>query len=128
MRQSGEDYLERVLNLEKEGKPIRLTDIAAALKVTKPSASRAMKVLQKGGYIKQDNYGPIELTEKGRLKAIQVTRRHNLLFTFLYKFLGIDREIAEMDACEIEHVISSETVEKITDLLSANGIDFEKIM
>ncbi len=130
MRQSGEDYLEAVLHLSKQSNTnkVRLTDIAKMLDVTKPSASRAMKILQKDGFIEQENYGTITLTEKGNLKAMQVTRRHNLLFTFFSKVLGISKDIAEKDACEVEHVISSETVEKITDYMAAHDIEFEKII
>lgn len=130
MRQSGEDYLEAVLHLEEESDnhSVRLTDVALMLKVTKPSASRAMKILQKDGYIEQQSYGSIFLTDQGRLKAMQVRRRHNLLFTFFHKVLGVSKEIAEIDACEVEHAISSETVEKITDFVTAQDIETEVVM
>lgn len=114
MRESGEDYLETILALEQENHAVRLTDVAIRLKVTKPSASRAMKILQSSGYIHQEAYGTIELTPKGRLKAAQIYRRHRLLTTFFGEILGVDPIIAEEDACRVEHVLSSETMEKLT--------------
>ncbi|MFA7672196.1 MAG: metal-dependent transcriptional regulator [Sphaerochaetaceae bacterium] len=112
MRESGEDYLEAVLALSEKEENVRLTDVAKALNVTKPSASRAMKNLQLEGYIHQESYGTIELTEKGRRKANQIYGRHKMLTTFLNEVLGLDADIAEADACRMEHILSSETIEK----------------
>lgn len=114
MRESGEDYLEAILTLEHEHKAVRLTDIALHLGVTKPSVNRAMKVLQTDGYIHQESYGTIELTPKGRLKAAQVFRRHTVLTTFLSSILGVDSETAEAEACRMEHVLSSDTMERLS--------------
>ncbi len=113
MRESGEDYLEAVLELEQEHGTVRLTDVALKIGVTKPSVSRAMKILQSNGYIHQENYGAIELTAKGRLKASQIYSRHKTLTTFLGDVLGVDPEIAEADACRMEHILSVETMKKL---------------
>ena len=113
MRESGEDYLEAVLELEQEHGTVRLTDVALKIGVTKPSVSRAMKILQSNGYIHQENYGAIELTAKGRLKASQIYSRHKTLTAFLGDVLGVDPEIAEADACRMEHILSVETMKKL---------------
>ncbi len=117
MRESGEDYLEAVLALEEKKGVVRLTDVAQRLGVSKPSASRAMKVLQGSGYIHQESYGSIELTKKGRIKANQVYTRHKTLTTFLANVLGLEADIAEADACRMEHILSVETMEKLSDFV-----------
>lgn len=117
MRQSQEDYLEAVLAIEQEDGVVRLTDVALRLKVTKPSASRAMKLLQADGYINQESYGTIELTSKGRITASQIYTRHKTLRTFLKEVLKVGPETAESDACKMEHVLSSETMEKLTEFV-----------
>lgn len=117
MRESGEDYLETVLALEEEKGVVRLTDVAQKLGVSKPSASRAMKVLQGNGYIHQESYGSIELTTKGRIKANQIYTRHKTLTTFLESVLGLEAEIAEADACRMEHILSPETMEKLSEFV-----------
>jgi len=117
MRESGEDYLEAVLALEEEKGVVRLTDVAQKLCVSKPSASRAMKVLQSNGFIHQESYGAIELTKKGRIKANQIYTRHKTLTTFLASVLGLEAEIAEADACRMEHILSPETMEKLSDFV-----------
>jgi Mn-dependent DtxR family transcriptional regulator len=114
MRESGEDYLEAVLELEQERGTVRLTDVAHQVGVTKPSASRAMKILQAEGFIHQETYGTIELTAKGRKKASQVYGRHKTLTTFLENVLGVDSETAEHDACRMEHILSAETMERLS--------------
>lgn len=123
MRESGEDYLEAVLALEQERGTVRLTDVALRLGVTKPSASRAMKVLQSDGYIHQENYGTIDLTAKGRLKASQIYSRHKTLTTFLGEVLGLDPEIAESDACRMEHILSAETMERLSAFVEEHKRD-----
>ena len=113
MQKSGEDYLEAVLAIHQDKGKVRTTDVALRLGVSKPSVNRGMKILMADGYIHQETYGDIELTEKGELKASQVYFRHKTLTTFLNKMLGVDQKIAEQDACLIEHDISSETMEKL---------------
>jgi len=126
MRESGENYLEAVLELEQENGVVRLTDLAARLGVTKPSANRAMKVLQSEGYIHQESYGAIELTPKGRIKASQVHNRHKVLTTFLGSILGLEPSIAEADACRMEHVLSSETMERLAAFIDDHQHGGEK--
>ncbi len=119
MQKSGEDYLEAVLALNEANQKVRTTDVAARLGVSKPSVNRAMKVLANDGYIHQETYGDIHLTEKGRLKASQVYFRHKTLTSFLIEVLGVDAVVAEKDACLIEHDISSETMEKLASYLGS---------
>ena len=113
MQKSGEDYLEAVLAIHQEKGRVRTTDVALRLGVSKPSVNRAMNILMADGYIHQETYGDIELTEKGEIKASQVYFRHKTLTMFLSEMLGVDPKIAEQDACLIEHDISNETMEKL---------------
>jgi DtxR family Mn-dependent transcriptional regulator len=119
MKKSGEDYLEAVLQLSEEHAKVRTTDVANQLGVSKPSVSRAMKILAADGYIEQETYGDIRLTEKGRLKAAQVYFRHKTITSFLIDVLGVDPVTAEEDACLIEHDISAVTMEKLASFLQA---------
>ena len=111
IQESGENYLETVLILEKKNGTVRSVDVANYLGVSKPSVSRAMSVLKAAGYISQESYGDIYLTEAGREKAGAVLERHRLISKFLRLSVGIDEETADRDACRIEHDISSEPFE-----------------
>lgn len=120
MNKSGEDYLEAVLNIENEKGVVRTTDIAAKLNVSKPSVNRAMKVLSAEGYINHETYGKITLTEKGKVYASMVYKRHTTLVRFLRDILNVSEEVSNRDACLIEHDVSSETMEKIASYLEGH--------
>lgn len=113
IHESGEDYLETILLLQKETGSVRSIDIARKLGYTKASISRAMSILKKSEYIVIDEEGQIILTEKGLHKARDVYERHQLITSYLVSALGVSMETASEDACRIEHVISEESFEKI---------------
>ena len=120
IQESGENYLETILSLEQKNGVVRSIDIANELGFSKPSVSRAMGVLKKAGYIEQEAYGNIRLTEAGRARASEVYNRHVLLTRFFVERLSLDPKIAEQDACRIEHVISPETMERIRAVLDGD--------
>ena len=112
IQKSGEDYLETMLMLKEKNGYIRSVDIARHLDVSKPSVSYATKRLREHGYITMNENGLIELTDKGMEVARKIYDRHKLLTRFLI-MLGISKELAEEDACKIEHDISNDTDEAI---------------
>lgn len=113
MHESGENYLETILILHQRQGYVRSIDIANELEFTKPSISRAVGILKNGGYITVEPSGNILLTEKGLEKATAIFDRHQTITAFLHETLGVDRAVAEADACRMEHVISQETFEKM---------------
>ena len=109
--ESGEDYLEMILMLQKEKGYARSIDVAAALGVTKPSVSVAMKKLRENGYILMDGDNLLSLTPAGAI-ADRIYLRHTVL-TQMFVALGVSEETARQDACKIEHDLSDETFEAI---------------
>ena len=93
-------------------------DIADAMQFTKASVSRAMSILKRDNYIIMHPDGSILLTKEGLKKATAVYDRHVTLTRFINEVLGVDVEIAEQDACRIEHIISPETFAGIKAQLS----------
>lgn len=120
---SQEDYLEAILALEKQGKAIRVTDIAIQLEVSKASVNKAISLLKEACMVEHEHYGTIDLTETGREKAAQVMLRHTTLKRFLYSVLGVEEQTAEKDACLMEHVISEETMSKLVEYLDKLKLD-----
>lgn len=114
MTQSLEDYLESVSFLaEEHAGHVRITDIADRLHVSKPSVVNAMRSLESQGYVAYEHYGTISLTRAGKNKAKLIRDRHAVLTRFINKILGVTMEIAEVDACKIEHVLSEDTVRQL---------------
>lgn len=112
-----EDYLEALLMLEERGEPLETTRVAKLLGISKPAVHQMGHELINRGLITRIDYGPMKLTEKGRLVANETLHRHKTLKIFLLK-LGISEEVAERDCCEIEHVISEETFAAIEKTLN----------
>lgn len=111
--ESSEDYLETILRLTNEMSNVRSIDIARALNYSKPSVSRAMKILSDKGFIYMDENKFIHMTKEGLEKAKDVDRRHRILKAALVNLFDVSPEIAEKDACRIEHIVSEETILKI---------------
>lgn len=110
--QSGEDYLKAIMLLQQKNGTVRSVDVAKHLKVTKPSVSVAIRQLREGGFLTMGEDKLLRLTPSGREVAEHIQERHRIIKNGLVS-LGVDSEIAERDACRIEHVISPESFEKI---------------
>lgn len=108
--ESLEDYLETILILSQRLSAVRSIDIAAELHYSKPSVSVAMKNLKNRNYISVSDEGYIHLTESGKKIAEKVYECHRLLTDWLV-YLGVNPEVAAVDACKMEHDISSESYE-----------------
>lgn len=105
-------YLETIYLLTEESPHVRSIDVCEHMGFSKPSVSRAVGLLKRGGYINVDKDGYISLTDIGREVAVKMYDRHRLLTDFLIS-LGVDKEVATTDACKIEHHISDESFEAL---------------
>lgn len=109
-----EDYLEAILVLQLDKTSVHSVDVAEHMKFSKPSVSYAVKMLRQKGYLDMERDGSLKLTKIGIELAEQVYERHRF-FTKMLIELGVSPEIAEQDACQIEHVISNESYKKIRE-------------
>ncbi len=121
VKESGEDYLEAILVLQKRGGRVRSVDVAAEMQLSKASVSVAMKNLRNGGYILMSENHEIVLTETGRELAEMIYERH-VLFSRVLSSLGVDLETARKDACRMEHVLSAESFEALKMYFRKNGV------
>lgn len=108
MQESGENYLETILILEKRNGIARSVDVAKELNFSRASVSRAMSLLKASGYIEIGNINQILLTDTGRAIAEEIYEKHCILKEFLI-FIGVDSDIASEEACKMEHIISEQT-------------------
>ena len=115
-----EDYLEAIYMLERSNPKVRITDIAAKLKLSKPSVNKAINLLKNSGLVGHERYGNIVLTDEGRKIAKEIYYMHNTLKEFLINELNIDPEVAEYEACGIEHVISKDSLNKLVKYSKKN--------
>lgn len=108
---SVEDYLETMYYLEQEKGTIRVKDVAKSLGVKPPSVVEAVKKLSKMDMVSYERYGTIQLKDEGLRIGEIVSYRHQLLKDFLI-LLGVEEEVAEKDACSMEHVMDVSTLNK----------------
>src|SRR3954449_1794737 len=115
--QSAEDYLERIHALIEEKGYARVVDIASTLQVKQASVTVMVQKLGEMGYLNYEKYRGLVLTDKGRAVACTIQRRHETLSRF-FSLLGIDPKTQQEDIEGIEHHLSTETVETLSDLAS----------
>lgn len=105
--ESEEMYLETILLLLRQKPNVRSVDIVDELGYAKSSVSRAVNLLLNKGYIEISDIGDITLTQSGRKRAESTYEKHRI-FTEMFAKMGASRELAEENACRMEHVISDE--------------------
>lgn len=125
LSRASEDYLEAIYRLahERQGDAaVRSVDVAEQLGVSKASVNKALSTLKESGMVSQSRYGRVTLTEEGRSYAALVWRAHRALRTFLESDLGVDPEVADGEACLMEHVLSEDTMQRLIGYLERQGI------
>ena len=117
---SGEDYLEAILVLQKQKGMVRSVDMARHMGVSTPRVCHAVATLKNGGFLTMDDGFFLHLTNIGREVAEQIYEKHRF-FTERLIAAGVDSEIAEADACRIEHVISEESFRRLKAVAEAES-------
>ena len=112
LQESGEMYLETIYILSQKSSSVRSINVGDYMGFSKPSVSRAVGILKKGGYVVMDKDGYLSLTDSGLEVAKKIYERHTTLTDFLVR-LGVDKNTAVEDACKMEHDISDETFEAL---------------
>ena len=123
LTESMEDYLEMIYRLAREKGYTRMGDLAAALNVQPPSASKMVQKLAEMGYLQFEKYGVIELSKKGSEHGQYLLKRHETLERFL-AIIGVKEQLLE-ETEKIEHYISPETIGKIMLLIKFMENDSE---
>jgi DtxR family Mn-dependent transcriptional regulator len=69
--------------------------------------------LAEAGLINYRKYSGVTLTEEGQRMADELARKHETLKEFLW-VLGVPEDVADGDACVMEHNVSAETLDRLT--------------
>ncbi|MCP1103312.1 Mn-dependent DtxR family transcriptional regulator [Aequitasia blattaphilus] len=109
---SKEDYLEAIFLLTKNNQEVRSIDLARHMGFSKPSISNAVAGLKEDGFLTVNEEGHLKLTVEGEKKGREVYEKH-IYFKEMLVGAGVDPELAEKEACGIEHVVSYDTFQKI---------------
>ena len=129
LTKSSEDYIESVYRIMQERGAmdgVRSVDVAEQLGVSKASVNKAVSTLRDAGYVEQNRYGRIQLTDTGLVYAKRVWRCHRMLRLFLERDLGVDPKVADEEACLMEHALSDDTQDRWLAYLEKQGIAVEE--
>ena len=111
-----QDYCKAILQ-EGDGKPVKPSDVARRLGVSRASVSKLARELSRRGLIRNLGGGQLQLTAKGRKLALDMVRRHRIVETFLHRALGVPLDRLHAEAERIEHSISDDVAQRLEHLL-----------
>ena len=112
-----EMYLRTILELEEEGVVPLRARIAERLHQSGPTVSQTVARMERDGLLHVSGDRQLQLSEAGRHRAVAVMRKHRLAELLLVNVIGLEYEVAHVEACRWEHVISDEVEVKLYELL-----------
>ena len=115
--QSEEDYLKALYHLEMEFDSVSTNSIADYLDMKPSSVTDMLKKLAEKKFINYQKYKGTSLTNKGKLIALSIIRKHRLWETFLVDKLGFGWDQVHIIAEQLEHIKSEELIENLDNFL-----------
>ena len=117
LTESQEDYLEAVYIISNTKENVRVKHISEFLDVKNPSVLKAINILKEKGLVEHHKYGYVFLTDKGIETAKIIYKKHEIITDFFKKILNVPPQIAEKDACQLEHTIHKITYDRMSKFL-----------
>jgi len=114
---SAAHYLMAIDALRQKFGYARVTDVAEQLEVSRGAASMALSALKKRGWVAEDPNRFLLLTEEGERIASLVESNYKILSKFFEEVLGVSHDVAQADACKMEHLVSMETGRRLVWLM-----------
>lgn len=130
-------YLLTIHKLKEDRGYARVTDIAKDLGLTKGSVSTAVNNLKKRDLVVEDESKFLTLSEQGHGHVHEILSNRTLLYYFFKDVVGISDEAAHKDSCLMEHLLSTESRQKLfvfmkqivedpSQITVETGLDFSK--
>ena len=110
------DYIKAIWDLGGMGSA-STKDVADRLLVSPASVSNMFVRLQEMGLVEYERYQGASLTERGRVEALRLVRRHRLIETFLLEHLGYDWQEVHEEAERLEHAVSDAFTNRLAEFL-----------
>jgi len=115
-----EDYLELIHNKISQNQEIKAIDIAHEFNISRSSVSEALIRLADMDFIIYEGRRGIKITQKGIEQARKTVKKHEILSRFFVEILDVNKNLANKNACKIEHVIDDELIEKMSLYLESH--------
>lgn len=122
-----EDVLEELSYLARRMERVPASELCKHLDMSKRDINYYVKQMRLHGYVDDvDKDGNIKISEIGRITGAQCRYRHETFIQFL-QLIGVKDKTADVDACRMEHVVSEETVQQISNFVNY-GDTFERVL
>lgn len=118
-----ENYLKALLNLSNDKGEVNVNELSKRLEIKMPTVTSMMKKLSAKKLVYYESYKPLRLTEKGKIEAAAIFRKHRLTEMFLVEKMGFGWEQVHDIAEQIEHIKSPEFFAKMDELLGYPKLD-----
>lgn len=115
---SSTHYLLAIHTLLKDNGYARVIDVSRYLGITPGSTSITLQKLKDKKYVAEDENKFLKLTDAGKHYVGAIISKRRMLILFFTEVLGLPEEIAEEDACKMEHLLSQEAGEKLITFIN----------
>jgi len=118
-----ENYLKVIYHLSEINHPVQTNAIAERIQTKAASVTDMIKKLSEKELINYVKYQGVTLTERGKLTAINIVRKHRLWEVFLVDKLNFKWDQVHEVAEELEHIQSTLLIERLDEFLDFPKVD-----
>ena len=112
-----ENYLKNIYKIQHEEGRVTTSSLSTRLQISPASVSEMVRKLASDGHVHHRPYKGVELTKKGRERALRIIRRHRLWELFLVEVLKYDWDEIDEEAERLEHITSERLEQRIDQVL-----------
>ena len=120
LSESAEMMIKNINQLAADEKRVRTSDLALKTELKPATVTEMIQRLGDLGLVDYEPYHGVHLTKQGQHVADVIDHRFNILQRFLVEILGVEKEEAAEVACRMEHILTRDVENRLSDFL---GID-----
>jgi DtxR family transcriptional regulator, Mn-dependent transcriptional regulator len=115
---SEENYIKSIYHLQQQTETVTTNSLANELHTKPASVTDMLKKLQTKKLVEYEKYRGFKLNATGNKIALNIVRRHRLWEFFLVNKLGFEWDKVHDIAEELEHVSSTELIQRLDSFLN----------
>jgi DtxR family Mn-dependent transcriptional regulator len=123
LSESIQDYLKTIYDLRQENERVTTNALAARLNIAAASVTGMLKKLAEMKLVAYEPYQGATLTPAGERIALEIVRHHRLIELYLTEAMGYSWDQVHAEADKLEHAISENFVDRISQMLGDPKID-----
>lgn len=123
LSQSMENYLKVIFEVLEKHDRATTSVIAERMRLAPPSVTAMIKRLAEMKLVTHEPYQGVRLTAVGERTALEVIRHHRLIELYLAEALGVPWDRVHDEAEKLEHVISEDLEDRISEALGHPTVD-----